>query len=107
MWQVQVEVSAYTAAVHSNLNPPVIGARVARLGRYLAFLGIRFSKPVKGIIQVGHIVLRSGREADLSICSPTLLSSCKAYLWLGKTPLLQPSCTTRCGERMVKSMLVH
>jgi len=54
------------AAIENKKQHPGIGVNLARLGRCLAFFGVRFSKP-------GHNVLRSGREADLSMCSPRLI----------------------------------
>jgi exonuclease III len=67
IWKVQKRVSAIMEdGAGPGQSQARAGSSLARLAKGLTFFGARFTK-------VGHLTLRGGGEADLSICSPRLL----------------------------------
>jgi exonuclease III len=66
IWKVQKAVMQFKEEKDLGADPGPNCTNIARLFRSLEYFGAVFTK-------VGHLRLRSGREADLSICSPRLL----------------------------------
>ncbi len=67
IWKVQSQVTTIMGRLARGETPDTVSANLVRLGRSLRYFGASFTP------QVNQIALRSGREVDLSVCSPSLL----------------------------------